>query len=324
MRTVVGVLRGGPSREYEVSLKSGAQVLQALNSEKFDARDIFIDRSGVWHMHGAPVTPERALRGADVAFNAMHGEYGEDGSVQRMLDALNIPYTGSRASPSALAFDKHHTKLAVKPLGIKTPRALVLSEPQNGNYEELAFDIFRTFPHPAIVKPAIGGSSVGTTLAEHYHALAHGLEQAFAVSPKVLVEEFIKGREATVGVVDHFRNERVYALMPVEITPPSEHPFFTYDAKYSGGTLERVPGNFTHEEKEILANAAKTIHENLKLGHYSRSDFIVSPRGIYFLEVNTLPGLTGESLLPKALLAGGTKLGDFLEHVIDLARNPKE
>ncbi len=324
MRTVVGVLRGGPSREYEVSLKSGAQVLQALNPEKFDARDIFIDRAGVWHLHGAPVTPERALRGADVAFNAMHGEYGEDGSVQRMLDALNVPYTGSRAGASAVAFDKHHTKQAIKPLGVKTPRALVLSEPENNDYEQMAFEIFRTFPHPAIVKPAVGGSSVATTLAEHYHGLAHGLEQAFAVSPKVLVEEFIKGREATVGIVDHFRGERTYALMPVEIVPPSEHPFFTYDAKYSGGTLERVPGHFTHEEKETLARAAKAVHEGLKLNHYSRSDFIVSPRGIYFLEVNTLPGLTGESLLPKALEAGGTKLGDFLEHVIDLARNPKE
>ncbi len=322
MKTVVGVLRGGPSSEYEVSLKSGASVLKNLSPEKFDARDIFVDRAGVWHLHGAPAAPEHALRGIDVVFNAMHGEYGEDGSVQRILDALNMPYTGSNAAASRLAFDKHHTKQAVKKLDIKTPRALVLDEAPS-DFEAAAFDIFRTFPHPAFVKPALGGSSVGATLAENYHALAWGLERAFAVSPKILVEEYIKGREATVGVIDNFRNERTYALMPVEIIPPSEHAFFNYEAKYGGGSIERVPGNFTQAEKDELARMARAVHEGLNLAHYSRSDFVVSPRGIYFLEVNTLPGLTDESLLPKAVAAVGSKLPDFLEHVIMLAQSGK-
>ena len=321
MKTVVGVLRGGPSSEYEVSLKTGSSVLKHLHPERFDARDIFIDRKGVWHVHGAPVTPDQALRGVDVVFNAMHGEYGEDGVVQRVLDALNMPYTGSGASASSLAFDKHKTKQEIKRLNIKTPRALVLTEP--GDFEDMAFEIFRTFPHPAIVKPAIGGSSVGTTLADTYHALAWGLERAFAVAPKVLVEEYIKGREATVGVIDDFRGEKTYALMPVEIIPPPEHSFFNYEAKYGGKSTERVPGNFTQEEKDELARQAKAVHEGLNLSHYSRSDFILSPRGIYFLEVNTLPGLTDESLLPKAVAAVGSRLPDFLEHVIDLAQRGK-
>jgi D-alanine-D-alanine ligase len=322
MKTVVGVLRGGPSSEYDVSLKTGASVLKNLHPEKFDVKDIFIDRAGVWHLHGAPDSPAHVVKGMDVIFNAMHGEYGEDGSVQRVLDALGVPYTGSDARASALAFDKHHAKREVKKLALKTPRALVLDE-RPSDFEEAAFEIFRSFPHPAFVKPALGGSSVGATLAENYHALAWGLERAFAIAPKVLVEEYIKGREATVGVVDNFRNEKTYALMPVEIIPPREHAFFNYEAKYGGGSVERVPGNFSASEKEELARMAKAVHEGLGLAHYSRSDFIVSPRGIYFLEVNTLPGLTEQSLLPKAIMAGGTKFGDFLEHLIALARAGK-
>ncbi len=318
MRTVVGVLRGGPSNEYEVSLKTGASVLQHLDKEKYEPRDIFISRDGEWHLHGVAMHPERALRGVDVAFNAMHGEYGEDGTVQRLLDSLAVPYTGSGTHSSGLAFNKHRTREAVVPLGIKIAHGRVVESGRS--VTELAHELFRTFPHPAIVKPVTGGSSVGTSVAHNFHGLEWALERAFAVSPKVLVEEFIKGREATVGVLDDFRGERTYALMPVEIVPPPTSSFFDYDAKYSGHTLERVPGHFTDQEKQLLANAARAVHEGLGLAHYSRSDFIVSPRGIYFLEVNTLPGLTSESLLPKALAAGGSSLSHFLDHVITLAR----
>lgn len=320
MRTVVAVLRGGPSSEYEVSLRSGASVLNALDKEKYDPRDIFIDRNGTWHMHGLEMLPERALRGVDVAFNAMHGHYGEDGEAQRLLEALAIPYTGSSAAASALAFNKQHTKQAIKKLGIKTPKALAVPPPQDGDFEKLAFTIFRGFPHPAIVKPVIGGSSVGTTIVDNFHTLAWALKRAHEVAPKALIEEFIRGKEATVGVIDHFRGETTYALMPVEIVPPASRPFFDYHAKYSGESIERVPGHFSHEEKGELAQMAKKVHEGLGLSHYSRSDFIVGKRGIFFLEVNTLPGLTEESLLPKALHAVGSRLSEFLDHVINLAR----
>ncbi len=320
MRRVVGVLRGGPSTEYEVSLKSGANVLQALNQEHFEPRDIFIDKKGQWHLHGVGVHPERALRGVDVAFNAMHGEFGEDGEVQKLLEQLAIPYTGSDALSSAIAFNKHKTKDAVVKFGVKVPRHVIVNQPTaEFPLEAKALHIFRTFPLPVIVKPVVGGSSVGTTLVENFHALEWALAQGLQVAPKVLVEEFIKGREATVGVIDHFRNEKVYALMPIEIIPPPDRPFFDYEAKYSGKSIERVPGNFTDTEKAHLMDLARKVHEGMGLKHYSRSDFIVSRRGIYFLEVNTLPGLTGESLLPKALGAVGSKMSDFLHHVIDLA-----
>ena len=324
MRTVVGVLRGGPSSEYEVSLKSGASVLTALDREKFDPRDIFIDRNGTWHSHGVEATPARALRGVDVVVNKIHGEYGEDGQLHQILDPLGIAYTGSSAPVSKLVFNKKLTNDAVRKLGFKVPHGTVVRYPSRGaeDMEELARRIFRGVPQPSIVKPVIGGSSVGMTIADNYFSLLSGLQEAFKISPQVLIEEYIRGREATVGVIDNFRNEKTYALMPVEIIPPPHHKFFSYDAKYSGETTERVPSTFSDTQKQELAAIAKKVHEELGLAHYSRSDFIVSRRGIYFLEINNAAavGMTEESLMPKAIKAVGSKLSEFFEHVINLAR----
>jgi D-alanine-D-alanine ligase len=319
MRIVVGVLRGGPSHEYDVSLKTGASVLSALNREKYEPRDIFIDRNGQWHLHGIPANPERVLRGVDVVFNALHGHYGEDGQVQRVLEQLGVPYTGSAAHPSAIAFNKHRTREAVLALGVKVPHGVLLDGERITDIHQTALQLFRSLPQPSILKPVDGGSSFGMALADSFHALEDGLRHVLEHSKRILVEEFIKGREATVGVIDNFRNERTYALMPVEIIPPQDAKFFDTEAKYSGRSIERVPAQFSDQSKAMLANAARAVHEGLGLAHYSRSDFIVSPRGIYFLEVNTLPGLTSESLLPKALEAGGTTLPQFIDHVLQLA-----
>jgi D-alanine-D-alanine ligase len=319
MRTVVGVLRGGPSSEYEISLQSGANILEALDPEKYESRDLFISREGEWHRHGIAVSPERALEGIDVAFNIIHGGFGEDGGVQRILDALAVPYTGADALSSALAFNKQHTKDIVARAGVTVAHGLVVSP--SDNLEAQALEIFRTFPHPSIVKPVAGGSSVATTIAHSYHALEHGLAEVFKIAPKALVEEFIKGKEATVGVIDNFRGQKSYALLPIEIIPAKKHGFFSYDAKYSGESIERCPGNFTEKEKAELERLAKLVHEEMGLAHYSRSDFIISKRGIYFLEVNSAAaiGMTKESLFPKALTAVGSKVPEFVDHVIGLA-----
>ncbi|MBP7770865.1 MAG: ATP-grasp domain-containing protein, partial [Candidatus Pacebacteria bacterium] len=298
MRKVVGVLRGGPSREYEVSLKTGASVLEALDREQYEPRDIFIDREGAWHVHGVAMEPERALKGIDVAFNAMHGEYGEDGRVQRELDKLGVPYTGSGAFASAIAYNKQHTKEAVKKLGVKVPHGLVLEPAREGEIDELARRLFRTFPHPAIVKPVSGGSSLGTHVAHTYHGLEHALKQASAYSPKILIEEYIPGRDASVGVLSDYRNEGTYALIPAPIT-------------------------LTHAEKDALSSIAKKVHDGLGLSHYSESDFVVSKRGIYFLEVNSLPKLHGDSKLMGSLQAVGTSLSQFLSHVVELGHARK-
>ncbi len=322
LRVVVGVLRGGPSSEYEVSLNTGASVLEHLDRTKYDPRDLFVDRKGEWHLHGISVKPEKALRGVEVVFNAMHGEYGEDGTVQRLLDTFNVPYTGSGSLPSAIAFNKQRTKEIVVPLGVRVAQGILI-EPSH-DLNRRIHEIFRTRAMPAVVKPAIGGSSVGVSIVRTFHDLERGIAKAFEISPKVLIEEYIAGKEAAVGVVDDFRGEEHYSLFPIEIIPPSEHTFFDYEAKYSGKTIEKCPGDFTEGEKQELTRVAKIVHKGLGLRHYSRSDFRVSPRGIYFLEVNTLPGLTSESLLPKAVKAVGTKFADFIDHLISLARRKKK
>jgi D-alanine-D-alanine ligase len=146
------------------------------------------------------------------------------------------------------------------------------------------------------------------------------LEKALKYSDVIIVEEFIKGKEATCGVVENFRGQMIYPLFPVEIIKPKDFEFFGYDAKYSGESSEACPGNFSEKEKKTIQDMAVEAHRILGLRHYSRSDFIVSPkRGVYILEVNTLPGLTKESLLPKSLEAAGCSLSNFLDHVITLA-----
>ena len=315
----VGVLRGGPSNEYEVSLKTGSTVLANLPEEKYETRDIFIDKQGTWHMRGRPVYPEQALEQVDVAFNALHGHYGEDGQVQHLLEQLAIPFTGSGSLGSAVAMNKLLAKERVKKAGIKTAFHVVLVPDRDA--EVLAKEIFRSFPSPWVIKPASSGSSVGMTLARSFEELVDGIAEAFEHSEKVFIEDYVRGREATVGVIEGFRDEDVYALPPIEIIPATNRAFFDYEAKYAGESQEICPGNFTMEEKRELERLAKLVHTELDLRHYSRSDFIINPAGIYFLEVNTLPGLTESSLVPKAVHAVGSSLPEFLDHLVTRALN---
>ena len=313
----IGVLRGGPSSEYEVSLKTGGNVLKSL-PEKYQPIDIFIDKAGVWHIQGIPHKPYEAFKKVDAVVNALHGEYGEDGKVQKILDTFSIPYTGSKTLPSAIGMNKALAKNIFKSHGIKTPFYKV--ESKSDDADEIALRLFNTFPMPAVVKPIASGSSVGVSIAHTFQGLTEALSKAFQYSDKVLVEEYIKGREATCGVVDKFRGKDFYSLLPIEIIKPEKSDFFDYEAKYCGGSQEIGSGNFSQSEKEAIQNLAIAAHKVLGLRHYSRSDFIISPRrGIYILEVNTLPGLTAESLLPKSLNAVGCSLPDFLDHLITLA-----
>jgi D-alanine-D-alanine ligase len=317
----VGVLRGGPSSEYEVSLKSGKSVIDNL-SNKYEVLDIFISKDGVWHYQGVPIKPVDIFKKVDVIFNALHGAYGEDGTVQKILDQFSIPYTGSTALASAIGMNKVLSKKIYKSNNLKTPLHLTIFK-KNNNPSEI-IKIFKSFPMPAIVKPVSGGSSVGTAIAKTLLELESAIDDALQYSDQALIEEFIFGREATCGVVDNFRNELNYSLLPVEIRKPSNATFFDYDAKYSGKSEEICPGNFTAGEKEMIQKIAKEAHKALGLRHYSRSDFIIHPkRGIYILETNTLPGLTSESLLPKSLQAVGCSLSDFFDHLIKLALEGK-
>ncbi len=318
-RISVAVLRGGPSSEYDVSLKSGDAVLRHLHPVKYASRDILIDKEGIWHIGGSPRMPENALKGIDVVVNALHGEYGEDGRVQRILEHLSVPYTGSDVLGSALAMNKALAKKRLLWEGVKMPRHTLIRE-ERGVLDTQIAEAFRMIQLPLVIKPVSRGSSVGVSIVRNYHDLKSAVERAFEYSPVVLIEEFIEGREATCGVLENFRGWELYPLLPVEIRPPEGKDFFDYDAKYSGKSRELCPGEFTPNEMNTLQQLAALAHRALGLRHYSRSDFIVSPkRGVYFLETNTLPGLTSESLLPKSLTASSCSMPEFLDHIIDQA-----
>ncbi len=324
----IAVLRGGPSSEYAVSLKTGAAIIDAL-SESYKIIDILIDRQGQWHRNGLPMEPAQALLSADVAVLALHGEYGEDGQVQRLLDELGIPYTGSGAHESALAIHKARTHLTVESLPmIKLPEHHLVREDDGVDYDAIARDVFSRFGPPYIVKPVRGGSSVGLVVAKTIAELPSAIEHVANVSgsQQVLVEQLIQGKEATCGVVEQLRDEAYYTLPPVEVVPPkSKGGLYDYEAKYSndpGVHAQMIcPATFSHEQKLQIQDAAKAVHKALGLQHYSRSDFILAPHGLYFLEVNTLPGLTQQSLIPHSLEAIGSNLKEFLEHITELALN---
>lgn len=315
--TIVGVLRGGPSREHEVSLKSGSAILASLSPDRFIARDIYIDKTGAWHDRGRPTTPDRALQQIDVALIGLHGEYGEDGEVQKLLERFGIPYTGADALGSYLAMHKLLAKARAKEAGLLTPAFHYVE--RGGDVEALVRESIRTLHQPVVVKPVSSGSSVGVSIVGGYAPVLAAVEALLAEGAAgVLIEELIRGQEATAGVVEGLRGEALYSLPPIEIIPP-EGDFFSYNSKYSGATREIVPGNFSRTNAEELQRLAKVMHRTLGLRHYSRSDFMVSSKGIYYLETNSLPGLTSESLLPKSLASIGVSLQDFLAHLVGLA-----
>lgn len=318
-RIKVAVLRGGPSPEYEVSLKTGNNILSTLRlmEDKYEPVDIFISRDGEWHRGGLVHEPQHALRHIDIVWNGMHGTYGEDGQVQKLLDTLQIPYVGSGAAASALAMNKDLAKRVYNHHTLPTPNHEVLVDGEVTD-DQLIY-IFRNYLHPVIVKPASSGSSLGVRMAHSFHELKEAIKHAFEHSPKVLVEEFIQGKEATCGVVEDMRGEKIYALLPVEIRKSDKH-LFDYGSKYSGETEELCPGNFSKAESKLIQELARRAHESLGLEHYSRSDFRVTPRGrVYILETNSLPGLTENSLFPKSLEATGIKNHEFADHCINLA-----
>ncbi|MEZ4200105.1 MAG: D-alanine--D-alanine ligase [Candidatus Paceibacterota bacterium] len=312
------VMRGGPSDEHLVSMQTGRSVIDALLDTQFQPIDITISRQGEWLVDGFVRTPEAALSAIDVVFIALHGSYGEDGTVQRLLDRLGVPYTGSGAFASNRAMNKVLTKEFLKPLGIKTPRYMKVSRDVT-DVARLVDSISGLFGDRYVVKPVDGGSSIATTMVKGNAELLHTIQHMLQERPAVLVEEQIIGKEATVGVIDTLRGQSHYHLPAVEIVPPSEAAFFDYENKYNGQTEEICPGRFSIEEKRELGDIARTVHAAMELSQYSRSDFMIAPTGIFFLEVNTLPGLTPQSLFPKALDAVGMSYRDFLLHLLSNA-----
>lgn len=312
----VAVLRGGPSDEYRVSLQSGQSVLDALNTNRYRPIDVVITRGGEWLVEGYEKYPEQVLTASDVVFNALHGTYGEDGTIQQLIERYGIPHTGSRVFPSRIAINKVLTKDYLRELDIKMAPHMVVTQNSSLNLHGIAESIAHMFGPEYVIKPVASGSSVGVMIVENAALLPRALKDALQYYDEVMVEKRIRGREITCGVINNFRGSAIYTLPPMEIIVSQKEGYLSHDAKYNESTEKICPGSISVSEKSMVEDIAKKVHAHLGLSQYSRSDFIVASDGVYFLEVNTLPGLTKTSLLPSEMTSVGIEFPLFVDHVL--------
>jgi D-alanine-D-alanine ligase len=301
----LALIAGGKSSEREVSLKSGSQVFQALNKDKYDIRRY------------DPLTDlERLVREApqlEVALIIMHGRGGEDGTVQGLLELLGVPYQGSGVLASAVAMNKELSKALYQLAGLQVPRAVAFSREKAPSPQEIEAKLGL----PAVIKPATEGSSIGVTMARTITELAAGLAAAYEYDHRVLVEEFIRGTEITGAVLG---NSAPKVLPLVEIIPSGNYIFFDYEAKYQpGATHEICPARLDPELTSRAQQCALTAHAALGCRGYSRTDMMVQDGTIYVLETNTIPGMTATSLFPQAAKAAGLEFPELLDTLIQLA-----
>ena len=295
----IGVLFGGLSAEREVSLKSGAAVHQALVAQGYNAVTIDVGRD---------VANVLKREGIEAAFIALHGRYGEDGCVQGLLELLQIPYTGSGVLASALAMHKLYSKQSFTASGILTAPFRCYRRGEAVNAADLPFGL------PLVVKPVQEGSSVGVSIVKEEAQLAAALEEAFRYDDEILVEQYIKGQEVQVGILNDT------PVGAIEIVPKNE--FYDFAAKYTDGMAQHI---FPARLEPLLYEKAQQVglaaHLALGCKGYSRVDLLVTPAGeCYVLEVNTLPGMTALSLLPEIAAKGaGLSFEALVSQIIESA-----
>ena len=346
----VCVLFGGISPEHEVSLRSAEFVLNSLDPEKFNIFPVGITKDGDWVLYGgtdysllpsgewknhpenrrAAISPVRgqgllSFEGdcvvrewIDVVFPVLHGENGEDGAMQGLLQMAGIPYVGPHVSASAVAMDKTLTKLVVDQAGIRQAAWMLVRSTDLDNRVDWVLELVeKKFEYPVFVKPAGTGSSVGVSKAADRAALKDALLKAGTYDSKVLVEEFISGREVEVAVMG---NESPVASICGEIDSGAE--FYDYDAKYVTDTsVAYIPARISEEVSEQVRDAAVRIYSAIGCQGLSRVDFFVTYEGeeVVFNEINTLPGFTSISMFPKLFAASGIPAGQLVEELLDLA-----
>jgi len=315
----VVVLMGGVSPEREISLRSGKAVAKALVDAGFNVSCIDVKDEKI---------EELGHRKIDVAFIALHGYFGEDGGVQQLLESKGIPYTGSGINASKLAMDKLATKKCFVEAGLKTPDYVTVTEFQE--LIEIRHEVMK-LGLPVVLKPTRNGSSIGISIVKDLNNIQMGLEKAFEFGYEVIIEKYIKGRELTIGILDD------KALPIIEIKPAME--FFNYDAKYKDdrteylivetilrddgdavGTPPRNVGFLSSSQYDEAQELALNAHRVLGCKGFSRVDMLLDERNtLYLLEVNTIPGFTEKSLLPKAAKAAGMSFPSLCEKIVDLA-----
>jgi len=297
----IGVLMGGPGAEREVSIRTGAGVLAALIERGHEAVSV------TWN-DGDDIAELLRREKIEIVWNAMHGTYGEDGAVQGLLECLKIPYTGSGVAASALAMDKVVSKILFERAGVPTPAWRVIGPDDDPTAAAAAIG------YPLVVKPAAEGSTVGISIVRAPAGLGAALIEARRHRGAAIVEKFIAGSEISVGILDGV------ALDTVEIRPKSG--FYDYEAKYeSEDTDYLVPAPLSPDIDRVVRNAAVAMYRVLGCSAHARADFRIDEAGkAWALEVNTLPGMTAHSLLPKIAAHAGMDYGTLVERVLATAK----
>ena len=301
----LALLSGGISSEREVSINSGNQVYEALDKDKYNIQ-----------RYDPKTDLERLVADAaqiDAALIILHGTYGEDGTVQGLLDLLHIPYQGSGVLGSAVAMNKLASKQLYEKCAIPSPPFIVLENSDAVDTQSCLQQIGL----PMVVKPVVGGSSVGMSIVRSEAEFQPAIDLAFAEDDMVMLETYIEGIELTAGVIG---NHQLEALPLIEIVPDEAHEFFDYQAKYTAGVTQEIcPARIDNSLTQTAQNFAKMAHQALFCRGYSRTDMILKDQKMYVLETNTIPGMTATSLLPQAAKAAGMSFGQLLDRLIELS-----
>ena len=311
----IGVLRGGPGDEYFLSLESGARMMHALKNEGYDVLDMLIDRPGILHIKGIPASIDQVPAHVDMVWNALHGEGGEDGKIQSMLDSLGIPYSGSGVLASAMTANKLTAKDRARELGIKTPESILVMPEGNESVSEITQNIYKRMSPPWVLKPLAGGASINTYFAFTPLELAHFVEESVSHGQAFMVEQYMYGREASVGVIDGFRGQDAYVLPVVELKSTSRGILTHEDRKTDEHAV--VGGAFRSDEREILSKLSRDLHAHFGAKDYSQSEFIIDKHGkIWYLETDTSPHLGPHNAFVKALKHVGSSLEEFVKSIV--------
>ena len=301
----IALLTGGWSGERDVSIKSGDAVYKALDKDRYNVTR-YDPRDDLESLI-------RARKDIDLAFILLHGKFGEDGTIQGFLDLLGIPFIGSGVLPSAMAFNKKVAKDIFKNAGLKVIQDELLYKGKEFSLDHIMGNIGPS----TVVKPVAEGSSLGVSICHTREELIEGIEKAFLHSQEVMVESYIQGREVTCGVIG---GKELETLPIVEIVPEQGHEFFDYEAKYTpGATREICPAIIPISLRQKVEDCAKKAHNALKCRTWSRIDMIIKGEDIYILEINTIPGMTDNSLVPLAAGAAGISLSQLLDRLIELS-----
>ncbi|WP_439132446.1 D-alanine--D-alanine ligase [Polaribacter sp.] len=324
MKKNIAIIMGGFSSEKDISIKSGNVVFNHLDTDKYNAFRVHIlpekwvvldgdSNEYLINKNDFSFYKDKNHIVFDVVFNAIHGTPGENGMLLSYFELLNIPHTSAPSYQMALTFNKRDTLSVVKEYGIKTAIAVYLNKGDIIDTDAIIAKVGL----PCFIKPNNAGSSYGISKAYNSAEILSGIETAYKEDNAILIESFLEGTEVSVGVIEY--NQEIKVLPITEIV--SENDFFDYEAKYEGKSQEITPARISAQQKNRVEEVAKKVYKSLNMSGFSRSEYIFVNDEPYFLEMNTVPGMTEESILPQQAKEAGISLKDLFENAIESALN---